>query len=139
MEKLLEVFGFRDKPARWWAWGSVIFFVIVFVTIFFLSYSLARHKRMVARLTATVTEQQAQIKVRDIQLQKKEDELKLALLKKDDKVDKEKRQKIREHLKKIEKDEEKARKELKKKRKDLDNDSLDDLIKKARRLTKETL
>lgn len=139
MEKLLEVFGFGEKPARWWAWSIVIVTVVIFVTIFFLSYSLARHKRMVARLTATVTEQQAQIKVRDIQLKKKDDELKLALLKKDDKIDKEKRDKIRKHLKQIEQDEKKARDDLKKKRKDLQDDSIDDLIKKAKRLTKETL
>lgn len=136
---VLDLLGFGEKSAKWWAWSILIGFLMFCLTTFFLSYSLARRNRMIAQLTAKVTEQKAIIKVKDLEIKKKEDLLKLAQLRKDDVKHKEKRKEIRKHLKKLDDDEKKAKKDLKKKRKDLKDDSLDDLIKKAKRLTKETL
>jgi biopolymer transport protein ExbB/TolQ len=138
-EKVFEVLGFREKPARWWAWTGIVFIVVVAVVVFFLSYSLARHKRLVARLEAKITEQGAIINVQRIQLKKKDEEIKIASLRRDDEVARKKREKLRDKILQYKKDEDKARRDLARKRKRLGKDSTDQLIQKAKKIVKETL
>ena len=119
-------------------WPLTLLSLIVFFSFFFVSYSLARHKRLVGQLRSQVLRLEAEAKVEKAEKKKIEARLALALLKKKDKESEEKRKKIRNSLSKLERDRKKAYEDLVKKRKELKSDNRDDLMKKAEQILKET-
>ena len=61
VQKVKDLYGFGPAAANLWVWLGTILVVILAVTFFFLSYSLARHKKMVAQLKAVVIQKDAEI------------------------------------------------------------------------------
>ena len=61
LKKALELFGFGEKPAKWWAWVALVSVVVAGV-IFYLSFSVAKYRRMVGQLRAKVIEQDTRLK-----------------------------------------------------------------------------
>ena len=124
---------------RWFGSLFLTFFVVFVVSLFFITYSLARHKRLIARLRATVIEQQAKVRLKDLELQKSRHRIKLMELQKTDQIASSKREEIKKKIYSVNHKIESAQKDLLKKRKQVGKDSVDELIRKAKTLTKETL
>lgn len=137
--RIPELLGFREKPASVWAWAIVVFFVVVSVTIFFLSYSLARHKRLVGELRAQIismdAEKQSQIAEQTAKRVQKE----LAKLEEEKKISDKEKEKIRQQLEQKRKQALEEKATLQKNIKEVDRKSLQELIRQAEKLEKETL
>lgn len=122
------------------AWKPLLVVALFFfVVLFFVSYSLARHKRMVARLTEELQAAKTEIKVRDLRLQQKEAELKLVALKGDSQRHKQEQERIKKNIVQIQAKSEQAKKDLEKERSRIrETQDVDALLNEAKRLTKET-
>jgi len=139
LKKIRSVYGFSEAPANIWAWFGTIVFVVVSLTIFFLSYSLARHKRMVARLKAVVIQKEAELKVEKINRHKAELQVKLKHLEKADGTHKKERAAVRAKIANSDKHLKTAKKKLRKDVSKLSKKSIKDLLTEADRLLKDTL
>lgn len=93
-----SVLGFTSEPAKWWGIAAIGLLLVTIVTTFFMAYSVRRHKQIIARLQSNAIRQEAEIKSRDLGLQRKDVELKLALLRKDEANEQAKRQALRKSL-----------------------------------------
>lgn len=128
-----------EKPFHKLAWPLTTLAIIVGIVIFFISYSLARHKKMVHQLRVRVLKLQTENKIAVLEKKKALEQVKLAQLQKKDSKNSIERDKIRNKIQKISAQEKEAKVILVKRRKELDKDNLDDLLKKANQLVKDTL
>lgn len=135
----LELSSFVSAMKRF-AWPLIVVFVFVSVVIFFLSYSLARHKRMVFRLTVELQAARTEAKVKDLKIKAQEEQLKLSFLKKGDAQEKVKREEILKNLKKLDEASKKSKASLEKERSKIKKtEDIDSLLEQAKKLTQETL
>ena len=111
----------------------------VITTVFFLSYSLARHKRMVFKLRTEVLHQKTLLTVEKLEKKSALARLRLLQLSTSDTKVAEERKKIETDIKKIDAGITKAKSGLKKDLSGLDKKSLVDLLRQAEQLEKDTL
>jgi len=136
---ILEKIKKLQTPLKKLAVPLIMVSVIIGVIIFFISYSLARHKKMVHQLRVQILKLQTENKIAELEKKKAIVQLKLTQLKKDDAQHEVKRKEIRDEIQKIDVQEKKAQEVLVQRRKGLDKDNLDDLLVKANQLVKDTL
>jgi len=134
---LLRALGFKEDATQIKALVALVGVVVFGVSFFFVSYSLAKHKRMVARLTTEVERLQAEGKVKDLRLKSALERAALLQLKKDAAQDQKKRKAIRRSIEETSRALKKADKDLAEKRNRIKHkDSLELLLQKARALSK---
>ncbi|MCA8939377.1 MAG: hypothetical protein KDB07_06205, partial [Planctomycetes bacterium] len=127
------------KPASWLVWVCVILFVVSGTSIFFISYSLARHKKMVAALRVQLVAQKAELKHRETEKEELRLQLKLKSLDKKSDVQEKERAALREQIDKKRQELRQERASLSRELKALDGKKFDSLLDQAKKLEKETL
>jgi len=137
--------SWKDRFAKWITalkklmWPLITMGVAVALIIFFISYSLARHKKLVGELKSQVILLKAEKKVQQVETEKVKAKLKIAQLNKDDLQNEKKRKELLNVIKEKEKSLVDAQKDLDKKRKNIPRKNLDQLIKRSNQLMKDTL
>ena len=138
LEQVKNWMGFGDEPAKWWMWVGVSIVIVVVVVMFFLSFSLARHKRMVAELRASLLESQTRLENQKRLTQIAVLEERQKHLQAQRGRSEEENKKLQSKVQKIKQDIEQGKKELQKKEQGLKGKSLGDLLKQSDQLLKET-
>ena len=98
IDRLKEMIAKYPKVTKTLGIALAVITVIVATSIFFISYSLARHKRMVAQLRAQVIAQEAKLKVAQSEKKLLQLEYQLKSLKLEDKKHQEARKKLRKEM-----------------------------------------
>ena len=134
-----ENLGFGHTPASWKLWSFIIVCVVFAVTIFFVSYSLARHKRMVYRLRVQLIAQEAILKDKVAQAEALQLQLQLHTLAKKTGEQAVKRKEIKKQIKQVYKDLDASKQKLDKDVKALNQKRMEELLEQARQLERDTL
>lgn len=136
---LTEALGFGQRPASWKLWAFIILFAVSGTSIFFVSFSLARHKRMVHDLRIQLQAKESELKQKETERRELELKLRLKSIDAQSKEQTKERQKLRKKIDKTHKEIQEGKKKLNKDIKALKGQKLEDLIKQAEKLEKETL
>lgn len=137
--KVKEIVRKYPKVSKTFGWVLLVAIIMVATSIFFISYSLARHKRMVAQLRAQVIAQNAKIKVMESEKRLIALSAQLKELKSEDAKHVAAREQIRTEIEKESVKVEAAKKTLDKDLKKMDKKGMSQLLKESRQLLKEVL
>ena len=130
-------YGFGNQPGDWRVWGLSLLALMIGITIFFLSYSLARHKKIVAHLRAHVLSQDASLQEAHAHNKSLRVRLQLSQLRKQDSKEKKKREKLKKELKGTLDKLETAKRKADKKEKELGGMGREELLRQAKQLEKD--
>lgn len=139
IEHFLTLLGFREKPASLLAWGIILFSLCVGLTVFFLSYSLARHKRLVGELRVQIISYEAERQKREAEKKTMALRLELVRIEQQKETTRQHKEKLKEEIHRKLVEEERRKTVLDSQIRKLDGKSLQQLVDQAEKLEKETL